>query len=45
MILSGGSYLWLDRFGIQPLYYTVSNGQLLIARETKAFLPFDWKAE
>ncbi|KAJ7487266.1 putative asparagine synthase [Mycena galericulata] len=34
-----------DRFGIKPLYYTVSEGRLLIASEMKAFLPFGWKAE
>ncbi|KAJ7833756.1 putative asparagine synthase [Mycena olivaceomarginata] len=34
-----------DRFGIKPLYYTVSDGQLLIASEMKAFLPFGWKSE
>ncbi|KAJ7128036.1 putative asparagine synthase [Mycena epipterygia] len=34
-----------DRFGIKPLYYTVSEGQLLIASEIKAFLSFGWKAE
>ncbi|KAJ7982943.1 putative asparagine synthase [Mycena polygramma] len=34
-----------DRFGIKPLYYTISDGRLLIASEMKAFLPFGWKAE
>jgi asparagine synthetase B (glutamine-hydrolysing) len=34
-----------DRFGIKPLYYTISAGRLLIASEMKAFLPFGWKAE
>lgn len=34
-----------DRFGIKPLYYTVSDGRLLIASEMKAFLPLGWKAE
>ncbi|KAJ7621747.1 putative asparagine synthase [Mycena polygramma] len=34
-----------DRFGIKPLYYTISDGRLLVASEMKAFLPFRWKAE
>ncbi|KAJ6596060.1 putative asparagine synthase [Mycena sp. CBHHK59/15] len=34
-----------DRFGIKPLYYTVSDGRLLIASEMKAFLPLNWRAE
>ncbi|KAJ7811065.1 putative asparagine synthase [Mycena olivaceomarginata] len=34
-----------DRFGIKPLYYTISAGRLLIASEMKAFLPFGWQAE
>ncbi|KAJ6466037.1 putative asparagine synthase [Mycena vitilis] len=34
-----------DRFGIKPLYYTISDGRLLIASEMKGFLPFGWKAE
>ncbi|KAJ7726323.1 putative asparagine synthase [Mycena maculata] len=33
-----------DRFGIKPLYYTQVNGQLLLASEIKAFLPFGFKA-
>ncbi|KAJ7443531.1 putative asparagine synthase [Mycena latifolia] len=34
-----------DRFGIKPLYYTITEGRLLIASEMKAFLAFGWKAE
>ncbi|KAJ7664724.1 putative asparagine synthase [Mycena rosella] len=34
-----------DRFGIKPLYYTISDGRLLIASEIKALLPFNWRAE
>jgi asparagine synthase (glutamine-hydrolysing) len=34
-----------DRFGIKPLYYTVSNGTLLVASEIKAFVPMGWKPE
>ncbi|KAJ7639703.1 putative asparagine synthase [Mycena polygramma] len=33
-----------DRFGIKPLYYTISEGRLLIASEMKAFMPLGWKA-
>lgn len=29
-----------DRFGIKPLYYTIQDGQLFFASETKALLPF-----
>ncbi|KAL0567451.1 hypothetical protein V5O48_014538, partial [Marasmius crinis-equi] len=35
-----------DRFGIKPLYYTVTNGCLILASEMKAMLPFGvWKPE
>ncbi|KAJ6559206.1 hypothetical protein DFH09DRAFT_1364961 [Mycena vulgaris] len=34
-----------DRFGIKPLYYTVSDERILIASEIKAFLPLRWKTE
>jgi asparagine synthetase B (glutamine-hydrolysing) len=34
-----------DRFGIKPLYYTVYEGQLLLASEMKALIPLGWKAE
>jgi asparagine synthetase B (glutamine-hydrolysing) len=34
-----------DRFGIKPLYYTMSEGRLLLASEMKAFLPLGWKPE
>ena len=34
-----------DRFSIKPLYYTYSDGRLLVASELKAFLPMGWKAE
>ncbi|CAK5281272.1 unnamed protein product [Mycena citricolor] len=33
-----------DRFGIKPLYYTISNGRLLVASEIKAFLPLGFQA-
>ncbi|KAF8145640.1 putative asparagine synthase [Mycena galopus ATCC 62051] len=34
-----------DRFGIKPLYYTVSNGCILFGSEMKAFMPLGWQAE
>lgn len=34
-----------DRFGIKPLYYTVSNDRILFASEMKAFMGLGWKAE
>ncbi|KAJ7140775.1 putative asparagine synthase [Mycena epipterygia] len=34
-----------DRFGIKPLYYTVSNGRILFASEVKAFMGLGWQAE
>ncbi|KAJ7652214.1 putative asparagine synthase [Mycena rosella] len=34
-----------DRFGIKPLYYTVSDERILIGSEIKAFLPLGWKAQ
>ncbi|KAJ7919668.1 putative asparagine synthase [Mycena leptocephala] len=34
-----------DRFGIKPLYYTVSNGRVLFASEIKAFMGLGWQAE
>ncbi|KAF8803087.1 putative asparagine synthase [Phlegmacium glaucopus] len=34
-----------DRFGIKPLYYTLSNGRLLIASEMKALQATGWKPE
>ena len=34
-----------DRYGIKPLFWTVQDGQLLVAAEMKAFLPFGWKPE
>ncbi|KAJ7140701.1 hypothetical protein C8R44DRAFT_930932 [Mycena epipterygia] len=33
-----------DRFGIKPLYYTISNGRVLFAREMEAFMGLGWKA-
>ncbi|KAJ7137282.1 putative asparagine synthase [Mycena filopes] len=32
-----------DRFGIKPLYYTVSNGRILFASEMKAFMGLGWQ--
>ncbi|ESK93670.1 likely peroxisomal biogenesis aaa atpase pex1 [Moniliophthora roreri MCA 2997] len=34
-----------DRFGIKPLYHTVTDGKLMLASEMKALLPLGWKAE
>ena len=34
-----------DRYGIKPLFWTVQNGELLIAAEMKALLPLGWKPE
>ncbi|KAJ7828020.1 putative asparagine synthase [Mycena olivaceomarginata] len=34
-----------DRFGIKPLYYTVSNGAVLFGSEMKAFMGLGWQAE
>lgn len=34
-----------DRYGIKPLFWTVLDGQLLVAAEAKAFLPLGWKPE
>ncbi|KAJ7162392.1 putative asparagine synthase [Mycena filopes] len=34
-----------DRFGIKPLYYTISNSRVLFASEIKAFVGLGWKAE
>lgn len=34
-----------DRFGIKPLYYTVSNGRILFASEMKALMGLGWNAE
>ncbi|KAJ7689616.1 putative asparagine synthase [Mycena rosella] len=34
-----------DRFGIKPLYYTVSKGCILFGSEIKAFMGLGWQAE
>lgn len=34
-----------DRFGIKPLVWTQANGRILMAAESKAFLPMGWKPE
>ncbi|KAJ7457846.1 putative asparagine synthase [Mycena latifolia] len=34
-----------DRFGIKPLYYTISNGRVMFASEIKAFMGLGWQAE
>ncbi|KAJ9609340.1 hypothetical protein H2200_005667 [Cladophialophora chaetospira] len=34
-----------DRYGIKPLFWTLQNGELLVAAEMKAFLPLGWKPE
>lgn len=33
-------YLVRDRFGVKPLFYTINEGEVLIASETKMLLPF-----
>ncbi|KAJ7244939.1 putative asparagine synthase [Mycena rebaudengoi] len=38
-------YIARDRFGIKPLYYTVSEDRILFASEMKAFMGMGWKAE
>ena len=34
-----------DRYGIKPLFWTIRDGELLIAAEMKALLPLGWKPE
>ncbi|KAF7376894.1 Asparagine synthetase domain-containing protein [Mycena sanguinolenta] len=34
-----------DRFGIKPLYYTVSDGCILFGSEAKTFISHGWRAE
>lgn len=34
-----------DRYGIKPLFWTINDGELLVAAEIKAFLPMGWKPE
>ncbi|KAJ7151764.1 putative asparagine synthase [Mycena crocata] len=34
-----------DRFGIKPLYYTISDGRILFASEMKALMGLGWKAQ
>ncbi|KAJ7162406.1 putative asparagine synthase [Mycena filopes] len=34
-----------DRFGIKPLYYTISKGRIMFASEMKAFMGLGWKAQ
>ncbi|KAK5167962.1 uncharacterized protein LTR77_006529 [Saxophila tyrrhenica] len=34
-----------DRYGIKPLFWTVSKQRLLVGAEIKAFIPLDWQAE
>ncbi|KAK4610873.1 Amidase chry2 [Fulvia fulva] len=34
-----------DRYGIKPLFWTKSQGKLLVASEMKTFLPLGWQAE
>ncbi|KKZ62743.1 asparagine synthase (glutamine-hydrolyzing) [[Emmonsia] crescens] len=34
-----------DRFGIKPLFWTTVGDRILIAAESKAFLPLGWKPE
>lgn len=34
-----------DRYGIKPLFWTIQDGELLLAAEMKAFLPLGWKPE
>lgn len=32
-----------DYYGVKPLFYTTVNNRLLVASETKAFLPLGWR--
>lgn len=34
-----------DRYGIKPLFWTIQDGEMLVASEMKAFLPLGWKPE
>lgn len=34
-----------DRYGIKPMFWTIVDGNLLIAAEAKGFLPLGWKPE
>ena len=34
-----------DRYGIKPLFWTIVDGELLVAAEMKAFLPLGWTPE
>ncbi|KAJ7239186.1 putative asparagine synthase [Mycena haematopus] len=34
-----------DRFGIKPLYYTISDNRILFASEIKAFMGLGWRPE
>ena len=34
-----------DRYGIKPLFWTIRDGELLVAAEMKAFVPLGWKPE
>lgn len=34
-----------DRYGIKPLFWTVVDGELLVAAEMKAMMPLGWKPE
>ena len=34
-----------DRYGIKPLFWTIIDGELLMATEVKALLPLGWQPE
>ena len=34
-----------DRYGIKPLFWTIIDGELLVAAGMKAFLPLGWQPE
>lgn len=34
-----------DRYGIKPLYWTMQDGELMVAAEMKALVPLGWKPE
>ena len=34
-----------DRYGIKPLFWTVLDGELLVAAEMKALIPLGWKPQ
>ncbi len=39
-VLEHAFYLVRDRFGVKPLFYSINNGEVLVASEAKMLLPF-----